>query len=308
VALYHVGNDPHHHGWIVDALRRQPGAVVLHDLVIHHLIAGLTLGRGDAEGYLAAMFREDGVVGRLLAHGVVDGLVPPLWETRAEQFPLTKEVLNLATGVIVHSHYVEAQVQSMRYGGPVWRVPHPAWPRPPDLPRPGLPEGRFPVVGCFGNLTTTKRVPQLVAAFKRMLDEFPDALLLLVGRPAPGFALEPELRRHGVAVENVIEIDYVDQLRLWSLMEAADLAVNLRWPTMGETSGTAIRSLVLATPLVVSDVGWFSELPDTAVVKMPVGPDEVDCLTQTLLRLSRDGGLRIRVALRTKRPVCMAES
>jgi glycosyltransferase involved in cell wall biosynthesis len=125
-----------------------------------------------------------------------------------------------------------------------------------------------------------------------MLEEFPDALLLLVGRPAPGFALEPELRRHGVAVENVIEIDYVDQLRLWSLMDAADLAVNLRWPTMGETSGTAIRSLVLATPLVVSDVGWFSELPDTAVVKMPVGPDEVDCLTQTLLRLSRDGDLR----------------
>src|SRR3954447_10036880 len=47
VALYHVGNDPESHGWIVDALRRRPGVVVLHDFVLHHLVAGLTIGRKD---------------------------------------------------------------------------------------------------------------------------------------------------------------------------------------------------------------------------------------------------------------------
>ncbi|HZT44810.1 MAG TPA: hypothetical protein VFA24_01415, partial [Gaiellaceae bacterium] len=30
VALYHVGNDPAEHGWIVDALQKRPGVVVLH--------------------------------------------------------------------------------------------------------------------------------------------------------------------------------------------------------------------------------------------------------------------------------------
>ena len=48
IALYHVGNDPDEHGWIVDALRRRPGVVVLHEFVLHHLISGITLGRGDA--------------------------------------------------------------------------------------------------------------------------------------------------------------------------------------------------------------------------------------------------------------------
>ena len=48
VALYHVGNDPEAHGWIVEALRRRPGVVVLHEFVLHHLVAGLTLARGDA--------------------------------------------------------------------------------------------------------------------------------------------------------------------------------------------------------------------------------------------------------------------
>jgi hypothetical protein len=67
VALYHVGNDPDAHGWIVDALRKRPGVVVLHDFVLHHLVVGLTFARGDAAGYLAAMEREGGLVGRLLA-------------------------------------------------------------------------------------------------------------------------------------------------------------------------------------------------------------------------------------------------
>jgi glycosyltransferase involved in cell wall biosynthesis len=197
-----------------------------------------------------------------------------------------------AQGLLVHSRYVEDQARAAGYAGPIWRVPHPAWQRPAQLVDPGLPEGRFPVIGCFGNLTTTKRVPQLVAAFARLLEEFPTALLLLVGRPASGFALEPELRRHGVLEENVLQLDYVDEPRLWALMEAADVSVNLRWPTMGETSGTAIRALALGTPLVVSDVGWFSELPDDAVEKIPVGPTEIELLAGTLTRLSRDAGLR----------------
>src|ERR687885_744694 len=63
VALYHVGNDPDSHGWIVDALRRRPGVVVLHEFVLHHLVAGLTIGRKDGHAYLAAMERVDGVPG-----------------------------------------------------------------------------------------------------------------------------------------------------------------------------------------------------------------------------------------------------
>ena len=114
VSLYHIGNNPDAHGWIVDALRRQPGVVVLHDWVIHHLVAGLTIGRKDGHAYLAAMEREAGVPGRLLGYGVLEGRVPPLWEVRPEEFPLAGEVLDRATGLIVHSHYVEEQGARLR--------------------------------------------------------------------------------------------------------------------------------------------------------------------------------------------------
>ena len=130
VSLYHVGNSPEAHTWIVDALRRRPGVVVLHELVLHHLIAGMTIGRKNGPGYLDAMERDSGLPGRLLAHGVLEGRVPPLWETRPEDFPLAGEVLDRTTALIVHSQYVAAGARRLGYDGPLHVIPHPAWPAP----------------------------------------------------------------------------------------------------------------------------------------------------------------------------------
>jgi glycosyltransferase involved in cell wall biosynthesis len=273
IALYHVGNDPESHGWIVDALRRRPGVVVLHDFVLHHLVAGLTIGRKDGPGYLTAMERDAGVPGRLLAHGVLDGRVPPPWETRPEEFPLAGEVLASATGLIVHSHYVEEQAREAGYQGPVWKIPHPAWPMPPVPPAEVA--GR-PLFGCFGHINASKRVPQLLEAFAAVRRRHPHAKLLLVGSASARYDTS---RLGGEGVERM---DYVDEERLWSLMAACDACVSLRAPTMGETSGSAIRALSLGRPLVVSDLGWFAELPDAVALKVPVDEDEVPALAAAL--------------------------
>ena len=273
VALYHVGNDPEAHGWIVDALRRRPGVVVLHDFVLHHLVAGLTIGRKDGHGYLAAMERDAGIPGRLLAHGVLDGRVSPPWETRPDEFPLTGEVLANATGLIVHSHYVEQCVLEAGYHGPVWRIEHPAW--PPAGVEPAQIEGR-PLFGCFGHLNASKRIPQLVAAFAVVRKRHPNAKLLLVGSASPGFDADR------LAAEGAERIGYVAEDELWSLMAACDACISLRSPTMGETSGSAIRALSLGRPLVVSDLGWFAELPDDVALKVPVDEDEIPSLATAL--------------------------
>ena len=136
IALYQIGNNPEAHGWIVDALRKRPGVVVLHELVLHHLISGITLGRGNGRAYLDAMERDFGVPGRLIGLGVLDNLLPLIWETQPERFPLTGTILDLATGLIVHSAYVERGVREAGYGGPVWRIPHPAWPEAAVTPEP----------------------------------------------------------------------------------------------------------------------------------------------------------------------------
>ena len=74
-------------------------------------------------------------------------------------------------------------------------------------------------------------------------------------------------------------------------MAACDAIVGLRSPTMGETSGSAIRALSLGKPLVVSDVGWFAELPDDVAIKVPVDEHEEDTLAAALEALT-DAGVR----------------
>jgi glycosyltransferase involved in cell wall biosynthesis len=279
VCMYHIGNSPDAHGWIVEALRRRSGVVVLHEFVLHHLVAGLTLGRQDGEGYLGAMQREAGVPGRLLAHGVLDGVVPPLWEIRPEDFPLAGEVLEHAarSGLIVHSQYVADRAVASGYQGPLWRIPHPAWPIPKGD---GEPVDGSPVIGSFGNINESKRVPQLLEAFARLRARLPEARLLLIGATSPGFDLAR--RAEGASLEGVVRDEYVEEDRLWSLMRACDAVAVLRAPTMGETSGNAIRALSLGKPLVVSDVGWFSELPDDVALKVPVDRHEADTLARAL--------------------------
>jgi len=278
-ALYHVGNNPDAHAWIVDALRRRPGVIVLHDFVVHHLVAGMTIGRRDGHGYLDTMEREHGVVGRLLAHGVLDKRIAPLWESRPEEFPLAWFVLEHATGLIVHSHTVHGLVRAAGYEGPVWVVPHPAWPVP-AVESQRVASG--PVVGCFGVVNASKRVPELLRAFADVRECHPEAVLLLVGPTSPGFDLDRRLQRLGLDDEGIVREGWVDESRLWELMAGVDVTVSLRHPTMGETSGVAIRSLSLGKPLVVSDVGWFSELPDDAALKIPVDSHEVETLTAAL--------------------------
>jgi glycosyltransferase involved in cell wall biosynthesis len=279
IALYHVGNNPDAHGWIVDALRRTPGVVVLHDFVLHHLVAGMTVGRRDGHGYLDLMERENGVVGRLLAHGVLDKRIPPLWESRPADFPLATFVLEHATGLIVHSRHVRERARAAGYSGPIAVVPHPAWPVPELSP---ARSGTAPVIGCFGVVNSSKRIPELLQAVATVSRSHPGVRLLLVGPTSPGFDLDRRMQRLGLSEVGLVREGWVDGDRLWQLMASCDVLVNLRHPTMGETSGSVIRGLSLGKPLVVSDVGWFSELPDDVALKVAPDGDEVAALTAAL--------------------------
>jgi glycosyltransferase involved in cell wall biosynthesis len=289
LCVYHVGNNPDAHGWIVQALRRTPGLVVLHDFVLHHLVAGLTIGRRDGHGYLDAMEREGGVVGRLLGHAVLDKRIPPLWENRPEDFHLAGEVLSHARCLVTHSRYVRDRARAAGFDGPVWVVPHPAFPVPAGGP--AEVRGR-PLFGSFGNVNASKRIPQLLSAFARVRRSQAEAGLLLVGAASPGFDLDRRLQRLGLDADGLVREGRVDEARLWALMKAADVHVSLRSPTMGETSGTAIRALSLGKPLVVSDVGWFSELPDDVALKVPVDTREEETLAAALELLASRADVR----------------
>ena len=149
-----------------------------------------------------------------------------------------------------------------------------AWPVPTSSPRRSR---ASPLIGCFGHINESKRVPQLALAFERLRRRIPAARLLLVGAVSPRLG---ELK----LPDGVLREEYVPEERLWALMAACDACVSLRAPTMGETSAVAVRALSVGKPLVVSDVGWFRELPDDVAIKVPVGDGEIEALEAALER------------------------
>src|SRR5262249_43350257 len=155
--------------------------------------------------YLDAMERELGVGGRLLGLGVLDNLLPLLWETQPERFPLSGTVLDRATGLIVHSDYVGERARAAGDAGRLRPIPHPPGPR---VEVPAADDvGGSPLIGCFGHLNMNKRIPQVLEAFASFRLKHPEARLLLVGSAGERFDVDRRLERLGL-VEGVTRIDY----------------------------------------------------------------------------------------------------
>jgi len=70
---------------------------------------------------------------------------------------------------------------------------------------------------------------------------------------------------HGFATEGVLD----------EALAKADLAINLRYPTMGEASGSQLRIWAHTLPSLVTNVGWYSTLSDEAVAFVRADVNEV---------------------------------
>jgi SAM-dependent methyltransferase len=111
--------------------------------------------------------------------------------------------------------------------------------------------------------------------------------MILVGEAHPEFPVEQMIRSMGLS-SNVRVLGFTPIEDFVGYLGACDIVLNLRWPTVGESSGTLLRSLGLGKAVLVSEVGSFQEFPDDVCVKIPVGPGEEDLIFESLnLLISR---------------------
>lgn len=282
VALYQIGNNPDHIHAYENALAH-PGVVVLHEANLHHLIAAITIKRGDWDGYVAECEYNGGAAALEFAQRVRTLEVGPDYDG----VPMLRRLLDRARGLIAHSDYVLDQARAAGYGGPCARIPHGAWIPEVDAMsyrgRLGL-DASTPLIGIFGHLKPYKRIAESLRAFRRVLRHQPDARMILVGEPHPELPLDSLLRSLNLlpAVRVIGRADIDDFV---GYLGACDIILNLRYPTVGETSGTLLRALGLGKAVFVSDVGAFAEFPSDVCIKAPVGAGEEDLLAESLLLL-----------------------
>jgi len=268
--LYQMGNNELHQP-VWEAALRVPGVLVLHDLVLHHFLLGRTLGQGEFEGYRAQLAADHGWVGELAAAPARWGFVDTVVQFA---LPARRGLLRTQRGVLVHGTWA---VEELRAEDPELRVRQ--VPMAVPLPaaadaaagaalraRLGIP-GSAPVLGSFGFQTPMKRTHVAVRALGR--PELAAAHLIVAGEVSPHVDLVGLARQLGVA-ERVHVLGYVDFVELERAIAASDLCLNLRYPTAGETSASLLRILAVGRPTIVNEYAQFRDLPDAAVVKVPL--------------------------------------
>ena len=283
--LYQIGNNADH-AFCYEAALRWPGVVVLHEANLHHLITDLTIRRGDWDGYLREVEHNGGPVALAWARRYVRTL------ERGPDYdgiPMLRTLMEHSRGVIVHSHFVECEVRKAGFNGPVAVIPHGAWlPEQVDhvayRHRLGLDE-TVPLIGIFGYLKPYKRIAESLRALQRLVQVVPGAKMILVGEAHPELPLESLIDSLRL-LPCVRVLGYTSLEDFNGYLSACDVVLNLRHPTVGENSGTLMRAMGMGKPVLVSDTGSFSELPDDVCLKVPIDATEEDFLYEYLSLLT----------------------
>jgi glycosyltransferase involved in cell wall biosynthesis len=263
--IYHLGNQPEFHGPIWQVSRRHPGIVVLHDLGLQHLFAGLVvrnLGLSPSE-YCEMMRFHYPDTGPAVARAFLSG--ERNVNEICEDCPLTEAALENAVGVAVHTQAGYSLVASSTTL-PVSYIPlfaSPAKDGDEQLRRQGEPNENFYRIIIFGFLTVNRRLESILKAFRDFpqkhrfhLDiygtfEKEESILQMIN----AFQLKTLVTVHG----------FVPAAELSMALSRSDLAINLRNPTMGEASASQLRIWQHGLPSLVTDTGWYATVPKNTV-------------------------------------------
>ena len=297
--VYSFGNSAFHEAmW--DIVPKAPGIAILHDVFLSGLV-NLLEHSGDRRDYLCrTLFQDRGL------NAVRRAADPSLRLESILQQPMCSHVLRHATGVVVHSQFA-ADLLANAYpwlGVRATVIPQvhetgPCAGRGKDLrsatnrehlkERLGLP-GAF-IIASFGHISRTKRIEDVVRSFA--IARTPNDRLALVG----GFVDEALTKTINRTIEelglgaSVIMTGYTEPERYQAWLQVADIGIQLREHSRGETSRSVLDCLGAGLPLIVNDYASLSELPDDIVAKVPQVPQPTE-VASAMVRLRDDPNLR----------------
>ena len=259
-----IGNDPRYHTDIWHMSRRHPGIVILHDIRLQHLFAGLVkdraaLSRGD---YLDMVERHHSTEGRECAESFLEGRIGI--EHLNSRVPLFGAAVERSLAAIVHSESARQLIATsvaiptsyLYLCANVARLENDAF---IDARRWEPPYRLI----LFGFLNPNRRVDAILKA----LASFPERHLFrldIYGTLQGAEQIAGLIDQLGVA-DLAAWRGYVSEKELDAALRRSHLALNLRYPTVGEASGTQLHIWQYALPSLVSRLDWYATLPEDTV-------------------------------------------
>jgi len=299
--LYQFGNSVFHRH-MFGLVSRHPGAAVLHDFFLGGLLAHLER-RGESAGvWTEALYASHG-------YGALRDSPEGRDPTDAiSNYPCNRFVLENADGIVVHSRFSKDLAEEW-YGcgtSAEWVLIPQLHRRPATIDRAGararLGLSEDDVLVCsFGMLSPTKLNHRLLAAWlASALGTDAQCHLAFVGENHGGEYGADLLRTiESIPTGAHIRITGFAEPGLYrTYLAAADMAVQLRTLSRGETSRAVLDCMAYGVPTIVNAQGSLAELPDAAVLKLPDAFADEE-LTEALTGLREDREGRTAVGQRT---------
>lgn len=275
--LYQIGNSEFHSGIVQRLLPSHPGVAVMHDAYLCNIpLVDFLLSR-DEDALARALFESHGwrAVQAM-------GEQPPA--LAVQQFPCALPVFRNALGIIQHSSHARDIV--FRNSGPdaaamVRLVPfvRASWPhtdRQAARATLGL-DANMPLICTFGIVSGTKRPLDVLEVWQAAMREEPQARLAFVGAISAELAADLKQRAKQFGCSNrLILTGRVNEARYRLWLGAADIAVQLRKGSRGETSASIADAMCASLPVIANAHGSAAELPPNAVLLLPDAADNAE--------------------------------
>ncbi len=301
--LYHFGNSPFH-SHMFGLLQRFPGVVVLHDFFLGDLQMWREQQPGHGVWFEQTVAHSHGPAGRLLlSEEGRDAVVAEL--------PCNLDVLEAADCVIVHSEYA-AGLARYWYGSSIARrhvpIPFPrAMVRLQERHHARIELGVQPheLLICSFGMIAPHKLNHLI------LDAWDLLPISLVKRVRLTFVGANQAGVYGTTIAGRIARESSERLDITghvsnagyrTYLAAADVVVQLRGASRGETSAAVFDALGAGIALIVNDHASLSELPSDVVLKLPEQVTPMH-LQQAIVRLADDHAFRAELAQRGRRQV-----
>ncbi|MFA7588209.1 MAG: glycosyltransferase, partial [Novosphingobium sp.] len=268
--LYHFGNSTFHQH-MFDLLGQIPGVVVLHDFFLSGIAAHMDIHQIAPDFWARELYRAHGY-GAWAARFTTPDIADVIWA-----YPCSLSVLRGSLGMIAHSqNAIRLARQWYDDDGKSWAVipllrdsTNPIHKR---AARKMLGFRASDVVVCtFGMIGPSKQSLRLLKIWQESsLADDPDCHLVFVGENHPGsYGAElSEISRGGPAGERIHVTGWVDAPTYQRWLAAADIAVQLRTLSRGETSAAVLDCMNYGLPTVVNANGSMADLDDEAVWKL----------------------------------------
>lgn len=285
--LYHMGNYYRGHHYIYACLEKHPGITVLHDYVMQGFYAERFEATGEFSPYRNLLTKYYGEKGKEIADQIIDRSRIPIWESEASfDFPLNEEIIEFSKGLIVHSRFIQKKVQAItkkpvvkinHHGHIIKKIDSAAVKRKLGVKPDEL------LICSAGFVNKNKRYGIILAA----LDELKEIPIkyVIAGKD------RGQLLKNYISPsqnQNIIVLDHLPLTELEQLIGTADICINLRYPTMGESSGSLLRMMGYGKPTLVSNYGSYTDFPNYSVLKINPDIDEKEMIKKFVRALAAD--------------------